>query len=95
MHAAGLQPFPEKDVRVFPNPARNTAYLDLAAWSGQAVTVEIYDPMARLMQRIEQDQAAGQPLELDVAAFPNGIYQVVVYPEAGRPVVKKLVIAGE
>lgn len=86
------QPFPEKDVNVYPNPARQVVYLGLENYVGEALDIALYDSVSRQLKRIRVAEAA-LLLEVSLAEIPNGVYYVIIQPEEGRPVSKKLVVA--
>lgn len=84
----------QKNIRLFPNPARNMAYLDFSAFSGQVVDLIIYDPVGRAVWQRRATPTDGTPIEIDVSTLSNGIYNVVVNSEDGARFMRKLVIAG-
>ncbi|MCB9294969.1 MAG: S8 family serine peptidase [Lewinellaceae bacterium] len=87
-----LQAFPEKDVILYPNPARQVVYLGLEDYAGETLDIALYDSVSRQLKRIRVAEAA--PLqEVSLAEIPNGVYYVIIQPEEGRPVSKKLVVA--
>ncbi len=88
-----VQPFPEKDVNLYPNPARQAVYLGLEGYSGETVDIELYNSVSRQIKRIRVVEAAGAPLEINLAGIPNGVYYIIIHTGDGRPISKKLVIA--
>ncbi|MCB9040270.1 MAG: S8 family serine peptidase [Lewinellaceae bacterium] len=90
---SSLQSFPERDVNLYPNPARQVVYLGLEAFSGQTLDIKLYDAVSRQIKRISVVHAADAPLEMNLAEVPNGVYHISITPEDGRPISKKLVVA--
>ena len=85
----------EKDVKIYPNPTLDIAYIDLSRYSGQAVEIELYNSVSLLVKRIKLDGANSTPLELKLDELPVGLYNVIGHPEADSPVSKKLVIVNK
>lgn len=88
-----MQLFPEKDVNLYPNPARRLVYLGLEDYAGETLDIELYDSVSRRIKRIRVAEAAGTPLEINLAELPNGVYYIIIHPEDGWPISKKLVVA--
>ena len=84
--------FREKGVNLYPNPARDVVYLNLQDYTGQAVDIALYDPVSRLIKRVQIDQAGGAATEIKLDQLSNGVYTVIIQAEAEAPVSRKLVI---
>lgn len=83
----------EKDVLLYPNPAREVVYLNLADFAGQPVDIAIYDAVSRLIKHIRVDEAGAAATEIDLRTISDGLYTAVVQAEGEPPVLRKLVIA--
>lgn len=85
--------FPEKNVNLYPNPARQAVYFDLGDFSGETLDIALYDSVSRQVKGARVVEVAETPLEMNLEGLPNGVYYVIIYPEDGQPISKKLVIA--
>ncbi|MCB9351615.1 MAG: T9SS type A sorting domain-containing protein [Lewinellaceae bacterium] len=85
--------FSEKDVNLYPNPARQVVYLGLEDYAGETLDVKLYDAVSRQIKRISVVHAADTPLEMNLAEIPNGVYHISITPEDVRPILRKLVVA--
>jgi hypothetical protein len=86
-----------KPLKLYPNPTRTEATLDLTLGTSSGVSVQVLTPDGRVVRSINYGiQVAGvQKLAIDVAGLAAGLYQVKVsYQSNGQPVhrVGKLVV---
>ena len=75
----------EQHTTLYPNPATTEASLFSAF---RIHTVEVYNTQGQL---VEQRKVEAQYARLDLAAYPKGMYVVVVTTAAGRTTKKLLV----
>ncbi len=72
------------ELHLSPNPANGLLKLS-ANWQPGLVSIEVFDAKGSLLQRkTTQVDTASEPLELDVAALPSGVYYLQVFGENGR-----------
>jgi HYR domain/PA14 domain/Secretion system C-terminal sorting domain len=76
---------------IYPNPAVESAIIDLPEASGKSVQIQLIDQMGRLQRTISFDNLARNAAELDLAGLPNGFYAVRIQVEGDRAFVLKLV----
>ncbi len=77
------------DFNVFPNPASNTAVIDLAAFSGHSISLEMYDCMGRNVKSIVNSRTDSYIINRD--NLPNGLYFINIISE-GKVFSKKLIL---
>ncbi|MBK8556960.1 MAG: choice-of-anchor L domain-containing protein [Lewinellaceae bacterium] len=79
----GNRPEPRHYLRVFPNPSEGALWMDLSAWSGSPVSVNILDSRGSLVHRFETTaDAAPQQIVLP-AQLPDGLYFLDAYSKEG------------
>jgi serine protease AprX len=72
------------ELHLSPNPANGLIQLS-ANWQPGLVSIEVFDAKGSLLQRqTTRVDTASEPLELDVAALPSGVYYLQVMGENGR-----------
>ncbi len=69
------------NIRIFPNPADESATLDLGADARGIAAYVVYDLLGHERQRGEIN---GQQAKLDLASFENGLYLVVLRGKKGQ-----------
>lgn len=77
---------PEISVSVGPNPA--SEYITIKAGEGQQGTVRIVDVLGNVV--LNESMTSNK--KVNVSSFRNGIYFVIVQPENGKAVNKKIVV---
>ena len=81
----------EDEWNIYPNPAYDRAYIDLAILYGQEIQVTIFDVTGKAVWN-HASQILGSPvLEVNLEDIPTGIYQVVLRTN-NQTMFKKLVI---
>jgi hypothetical protein len=67
----------EKHLNPWPNPASSTMQIPINTYTGEQIGISIYDILGNeVFSEIRNNLAATEPLNLDIAEFPNGIYFV-------------------
>jgi hypothetical protein len=77
-----------REIAVYPNPARDYAYVPIPAGFG-SYCVMLIDPYGRI--RSEVTSAAGSLVKLSLASCPGGLYFVRIDNERGSRVIKLLI----
>lgn len=81
---------PEYDFNLYPNPTSGEIVIDLTAYQGKSLNIEVYGLQGNLLQKIALDEA--QNLEsLDLSEYQSGMYLIKVKTE-GLPEVTKRVV---
>lgn len=78
----------DADFNIYPNPTYNSATIDLEAFKGNEVTIELYDVMGRKAKSVNNIKSDSYTLQRD--NLPNGIYFMNVLVE-GKIFSKKIV----
>ncbi len=65
------------DFSAYPNPTTGELNLDLSAYEGRAVRLELYDVNGKAVKMVEID-AAGMPERLDLSGLQHGLYLIRV-----------------
>ena len=78
---------PEVSVNVSPNPA--TDYITIKAGGSESGTVRIVDVLGTV---VLQEVFSASSKKINVSNFRNGVYFVIVEPENGKAVNKKIVV---
>jgi hypothetical protein len=83
---------PAGDPVLFPNPATREVWLDLSAFEGRAVAVQLIDLRGAAIRHYTVDEAGHDPLHLELDALAAGLYfvQIKADGEAGQTL--KLVV---
>ena len=67
------------DVTLFPNPAKDMAYVNLTLSNAANVQVQVLDAVGRVVSTSNQDLAAGsQKIEVSTSNLPTGLYNIKV-----------------
>ena len=77
-----------QDFNIYPNPTYNSATIDLAAFKGKELNIELYDAMGRKAKSINMIKTDTYTLERD--NLPSGIYFMNVMVE-GKIFSKKII----
>jgi PKD repeat protein len=66
-----------KNIRMYPNPAQSTLYLDFSANNNIQIEISIYNSMGMLInQKLESATEENQTSNIDIETLQNGIYIV-------------------
>ncbi len=77
---------------IFPNPATGTLYVDLSAWQGERVQIQLFDSRWRQVQRSELTaEAAAQAIPLP-ASMANGVYFLEIKTGDGERQLERFVL---
>jgi hypothetical protein len=81
------------DAKVFPNPANDVLNIDLKAFEGRAVGIQVYNAMGKLILVQQVEKAGSSPIQVSTSDMPVGSYLVRLLPEGKREVTKQVKIA--
>ncbi len=76
--ALARQPEPAAQVSVFPNPAAQQVFIDLSAYAGQEVDVQVFDASGRMLSNLFNGLADYSVVSWDLNGLTNGLYLVRV-----------------
>jgi hypothetical protein len=79
-------------LRLFPNPAQQTATLELSVLSTSQVNIEVYNVTGQVLFSQNAEQIGTQQYQLPVANFAQGVYFVKVRA-AGNTATQRLIIS--
>jgi hypothetical protein len=81
-----------REVTVYPNPAREEIFINLAAFDGQETLIRLFD-MKGAVQKEWEVTASEQPTSLPMNHQSSGHYLLWIMPTGeNQPVIKKLVL---
>ena len=72
---------------LYPNPVSNSLFIQMDSPSNFDKLV-MYDPLGKLIVELQIEESI---LEVDMSNFSNGIYQIVMMSETGKPLTQKLI----
>lgn len=82
-----------RQLLLFPNPAADLLHIDLSAWSGQQVRLQVFDAMGRLALE-KMANSGGEIFQLDISGIgSNGFYSIAIIAESGERQMGKFVRA--
>jgi hypothetical protein len=84
--------FEAPDFELFPNPAINEVFVNLAKYQGKDVTITIQDNFGRILQQMEYEQLSEDFTRIDLEAFKNGSYHIYIRTKEGLRKAKKLIV---
>ena len=88
----GPLPFGGQNLSLYPNPTSGRLSIDLTSWDQQSVKIEVLNAQGRLVQTLQVEATVGaQNVDLD-GRLPNGLYQLVVRPNNGRPLAEPFIL---
>ncbi len=79
-------------VDVFPNPATNHVFVNLNAFAGKAVDVQIINSFGQVIIQQQIAEVLDQRLQFDLSTFETGHYVVTVITADGERIAKGLVV---
>ncbi len=79
-------------LKVYPNPARDEAFIDLSDWMSQSVDLVIHNHFSQVVFEQHIEKVSGSPTKIDLTSFTNGLYYIQVKTKGQRPVTKKLLV---
>jgi len=68
-----------KGLAIYPNPAAQSVYLGLAAFSGKLAIIRIYSLQGQIAEEWRLAELPEGPLELPLDNYPNGLYIATLY----------------
>ena len=77
-------PVLEKEILLFPNPAINEIYIQLSAFQGESVVLEINNALGIKMMDVDVDNCTLTPLRINLSDFENGMYIISVIQKSGK-----------
>ncbi len=80
------------DVKVYPNPAKETVNVDLGAFMGKAVNIRITNTLGQAMEEVRIEEVQHQVEQIALSNYKEGIYFVVIKAEGYEAMTKRLVI---
>ena len=79
---------PENSVKIYPNPAQNTLFIENTEGGNETTNIQIFDVTGGLIQSFASQNDV---YELNVSHFAQGIYMVKIIKD-GRYLVKKFIV---
>jgi hypothetical protein len=79
------------DFSAYPNPTTGEVNLDLSAYEGRAVRLELYDVNGKTLKMVEID-AAGMQERLDLSGLQHGLYLIRARSEGVPDATKRVVV---
>jgi len=80
------------DFQVYPNPTSGEVNLDLSAYEGQDVRIELYNAQGQLLQARKLTAAIGNVEQLDLSAYQTGMYWIKLSGTALRLTAKQVIL---
>ena len=77
---------------LYPNPANNEVMIDLKAFKGQKIQLNIYNPFSQQLWQQTINKASGNINRINLSDLENGVYILTVESEGQAPIAKKLLI---
>jgi hypothetical protein len=74
---------PIGDIRLFPNPARNTVTLDLSRCAARMTDLELFDMEGRSVQHVLAEPRTDALYSMDVSGLKEGVYVLHLTTNAG------------
>jgi hypothetical protein len=74
---------PIGDIRLFPNPARNTVTLDLSRYAARMTDLELFDMEGRSVQHVLAEPRTDALYSMDVSGLKEGVYVLHLTTNAG------------
>ena len=82
------------DFSAYPNPTTGEVNLDLSAYEGRAVRLELYDVNGKTLKMVEID-AAGMQERLNLSDLQHGLYLIRARAEGVPDATKRVVVQGK
>ncbi len=82
----------EDDFRIFPNPAEDLVFINLAKYEGQQCQVQLINSLGQIIFQNKIFPDPSTPLSIATADFKDGVYLVTVIRKNGPLKTRKLVI---
>ncbi len=62
-------------IRIYPNPTKGLLIIDFSSYAGQDATVQLFDRQGRIII----EHALSLSNEIDLSAYPSGLYIMVIW----------------
>jgi len=83
----------DAEINLRPNPTDGVLFLDMTAWQGQVVQVQVINAQGQLVSN-RQYNIESELLEMNLdATLANGLYYLVLRPVNGKVTTAKFVLA--
>ena len=79
-------------ISVYPNPAKNLAYLNLSNLAGESGLIKVFNSLGQVVHQIDLDYIPEQAIELDISQWTNGLYRIQVESNSPFPQSTQLII---
>ncbi|MCP4121942.1 MAG: T9SS type A sorting domain-containing protein, partial [Bacteroidetes bacterium] len=85
-------PFDPDEISLFPNPARQSVFVNLRKYAGRKAHLELYNFQGILLKELPIDELPETPVRLDLTGMRNGMYTITIKVEGKRRISKIFVI---
>ena len=83
----------EQGVAIYPNPATSTLFISATELAGQKGQITIISPYGQMMRQSDLEQVEGGQLEVDLSAYPTGLYLINTKLDSGESFNQKVIIS--
>ena len=80
------------EVKVFPNPARETVNVSLKGYEGRDVEIHLINQIGKRVKIVNLENATNEVYSIDLNNATSGIYTVWIFTEGKQPVGKKMIV---
>ena len=80
----------ERNIRVFPNPAGNEAWIDLGQIDDQKVSTQIFNNLGKLIHQIPASQRVEGTIQLNLEDWEAGLYLIKIQIGEEQVITKRL-----
>ena len=77
-------------IDVYPNPTSGKSYVDLSAYLGEKVNIQVYHNAGQFLKTIEIDEVQLATERIDLSPYQRGMYMIKVEAEGFNSVTNKL-----
>lgn len=75
---------PDKIVELYPNPTHHNLFVDIKKQDKQLTFLKIQNPQGQIISTLDVGQITGDPLQINVANLPKGLYFMQVHTLEAR-----------
>lgn len=80
------------DIKVYPNPANDAAYINIDRTGNATISIELYNTVGARLYHLDAEQSSAASYRLDLSSYPAGIYMLRVLIN-NIPTVRKITIS--
>ncbi len=89
--AESIQTLTQKSVQLYPNPARESVFIDFGNYTPKKLQLIVYDQLGKIVKKADNNKLSANRVKLNLSDLDKGLYFVRCATEKGN-ITKKLIL---